>query len=542
MGRKFAKFLAVVGILLILSGILAAAGWYLQREFVLWNGALLRRDSRELDVSGMAMESPETFLEFPELQLLDARDTGMTPEQYVWLRQQLPRCEIRWDIPIQGSWYGQDTASLRLNDLTDPEMEYLQYITDLSCLDLGRWEDDSRIRELKERYPDLELQYQVRIGEEWWDADSVSLLLPDADPEELGSKLDLFPGLVSVMLTGKVPELAALNHLRDQYPDVFFLWKMDVLGMSLETDITTLDLSGVQLETLDELTALLPYFPVLEQVELGSVDAGELAGLAADYPSIRFRSEVVIAGRSFSTDVKEIDLSNLLLESTREVETVLPCFYNLEKVVMCECGISNEEMDALNSRYPDIRFVWSVNLGGILFRTDAIHFTPNRWGLKLTNEDVYPLRYCTDMICVDIGHQRLVTNCDWAAFMPKLKYLVLAETGISDLTPLTGLKELVFLELFLSPVHDYSPLVTCTALEDLNLCYTQGDPAPIGEMTWIKRLWWTGLWYARVTLPEKLGENTYLEFLSPSSTGKGWREGQHYYDMRDLIGMEYMTG
>ena len=145
------------------------------------------------------------------------------------------------------------------------------------------------------------------------------------------------------------------------------------------------------------------------------------------------------------------------------------------------------------------------------------------------------------MVCVDIGHAKKVTSCAWAANMPKLKYLVLAETGISDISPLEGLEELVFLELFLSRVRDLTPLKSCTALEDINLCYTHGDPAPLGEMKWLKRVWWTGNWKAKRDLP-KLLPDTQLEFSSPSSTGKGWREGQHYYAMRDLIGMKYMTG
>jgi len=223
------------------------------------------------------------------------------------------------------------------------------------------------------------------------------------------------------------------------------------------------------------------------------------------------------------------------------LEKILPCFHNLKKVVMCACGISSEEMDALNQRYEDIRFVSSVNLGGMSYRTDAVHFTPNRWGLSCDNENIYDLRYCTDMVCVDIGHQIKVTNCEWVKFMPGLKYLVLAETGISDLSPLENHENLVFLEIFLSKVKDYSPLTTCKALEDLNLCYTQGDPEPIGEMTWLKRLWWSGSWLARKKLADKLPD-TYKEYLSLSSTGRGWREGQHYYDMRDFIGMEYMVG
>jgi hypothetical protein len=142
---------------------------------------------------------------------------------------------------------------------------------------------------------------------------------------------------------------------------------------------------------------------------------------------------------------------------------------------------------------------------------------------------------------VDIRHQVKVTDCSWVKNMPKLRYLVLAETGISDLSPLENNESIVFLELFLSKVKDYSVLATCTGIEDLNLCYTQGDPTPIGEMTWLKRLWWSGCWKARKELKDKLPD-TYTEYLSLSSTGRGWREGQHYYDMRDFIGMEYMTG
>ena len=543
-GKIITKILAALSSAVIMLGLLWAGSCLLHKEFVFWNGSLLRRESSVLDIKGKQMRDLECFLEFPDLAQLDARDTGMTPQQFEWFRQELPGCQVLWDIPIQGAYYAQETRELTVEQLTQEEIHLLQYFPELTAIDVGDWGDYPRIRELRETYPRCRIHYRVQIGGEWWDDSSVSMVLQNADPVELGEKLDLFPNLESVMLTGTVPSRQMLSELQEQYPEVFFLWKMDVLGMTLETDIPSLDLSGIRLETVEELEALLPYFPVLEQVELGEygMPAAELAAVVSRYPQIRFLFDLTIGSHTLRTDAPEIDISNTPLESVAQIEELLPCFPNLEKVVMCECGISNEDMDDLNRRYEDIRFVWSVDLGGMLFRTDAIHFTPNRWGLKLTNEDVYPLRYCVDMICVDIGHQLAVTNCDWAAFMPELKYLILAETGISDLTPLTGLEKLIYLELFLSPVLDYSPLTTLKALEDLNLCYTRGDPTPIGEMTWLKRLWWTGMWQASVMLPEKLGENTYMEFLSPSSTGKGWREGQNYYDMRDLIGMNYMTG
>ena len=124
--------------------------------------------------------------------------------------------------------------------------------------------------------------------------------------------------------------------------------------------------------------------------------------------------------------------------------------------------------------------------------------------------------------------------------MPQLRYLILADTPVADLSPLEGLKNLKFLELFQTPVRDYSPLLGCTALDDLNLCYSYGDPEPVMKMTWLKRLWWDGSRVSEATLSEHLPD-TQVECNSHSSTGAGWRKGQHYFDMRDLIGMDYMT-
>jgi len=543
MRKTWPKILSAVLTAAVMSVMLWAGILLIQEEYVFWNGSLLPRHEQSLSIAGKRMRNPEAFLKFTDLQKLDARNTGMTLQQYEWFCRELPDCRVLWDVPIQGKYYSRDTQELYVDRLTEEETVSLQYLPLLKLLDVGSWDDYPRIRTLQERYPDCTVRYRVEIAEEWWDSDVVSLILRDADPEELAGKLSWFPKLESVLFTGTIPKRNMLKSLQEEYPHIFFLWKMETMGMELETDVESLDLPDGSLDAVAELEELLPYFPKLKTVHLSSrgLSVEELTALAKQYPEIHFIFEVAFGDHILSTDAEEIDISNTALEDTVWLEKILPCFHNLKKVVMCACGISSEEMDALNQRYEDIRFVWSVNLGGMSYRTDAVHFTPNRWGLSCDNENIYDLRYCTDMVCVDIGHQIKVTNCEWVKFMPGLKYLVLAETGISDLSPLENHENLVFLEIFLSKVKDYSPLTTCKALEDLNLCYTQGDPEPIGEMTWLKRLWWSGSWLARKKLADKLPD-TYKEYLSLSSTGRGWREGQHYYDMRDFIGMEYMVG
>ena len=544
MRGRIKKWIAVLAVLAVLAGALWLGWQQLQKVYVFWNGTLLPRNAQSLDISGKQMQKPEAFLEIPQLRQLDARDTRMTVEQYEWLRQQMPQCTILWDIPVQGKYYPLETAELSVEMLTDEDIHALQYLKKLSSVDTGDWQDHDRILAVQDRYPGCTVHYRIALGGELWDEDSVSLIAEDADAEELMQKLGLFTNLESILLTGDIPELDALKAMQKKFPEVLFLWKMNAFGRTLETDITYLDLSDARLEDTAELEKLLPCMPKLETVRLDNcgLEEAECISLAKQFPDIQFIFDVTVGAHTLRTDAKEIDISDTQLESTKEIESLLPCFRELEKVIMCRCGISSEEMDALHKRHEDIRFIWSVNLAGREFRTDDVHFTPNRWGLKCTDENIYDLRYCTDMVCVDVGHAIRLTNCDWVRYMPNLKYLILAETGIKDLTPLTDHKNLIYLELFLSKVTDYSPLTTCKALEDLNLCYTRGSYSPIAEMTWLKRLWWSGNWKARTKLPDLMPESVYMEFLSSSSTGRGWREGQHYYDMRDFIGMEYMVG
>ena len=300
-----------------------------------------------------------------------------------------------------------------------------------------------------------------------------------------------------------------------------------------------------QLDSAAQLEAVLPWYPELARIDLrgSSLQEQEIQTLADKFPGITFLFDMTIAGITVSTDAEEIDISGHALENVSQIEEVLPYFPNLKKVVMCGCGIDNETMDALNRRYEDIRFVWSVYMGPILLRTDATWFMPFKWGAQVTTEDLYNLRYCTDMVCIDIGHMA-VSSCEWAAYMPNLKYLLMADTQVSDLTPLKDLKKLIYLELFLTQVTDLSPLVGCTALEDINLCYTYGDPRPLLEIKTLQNIWWSGGW-GLPTYAHQFRQNNpdiRLEYNTLSSTGGGWRELQNYYDMRDLLGMGYMTG
>lgn len=188
-----------------------------------------------------------------------------------------------------------------------------------------------------------------------------------------------------------------------------------------------------------------------------------------------------------------------------------------------------------------------MKIKDVTIRTDAKWFYPFKYyrDMIVEEEDLYPMRYLTDLEAIDIGHMTQVRTCEWVRYMPNLKYLILAETAITDISPLAELKNLVFLEIFTTHITDYSPLLECTALEDLNLGNTYGDPEPISHMTWLKHLWWSGTMGASASAPYILPEalpDTEMKFnLNTPNVQNGWRQLDNYYAMRDLMDVFYLS-
>ena len=541
MRRKIWKTLLGAFAALVLVGSLVLGWGYYTGRFLYIQGSFYRRDAKELTATEKMAGELNRLTEFTSLEKLDLRKCAVTAEEFAYLHSALPECEILWQVPFQDGYVDSQSRGLEVLFLRQEDLRQLEYLTKLEYVTAVDCEDQTWFVELQRQRPELEVFYTVTLSDGLWGSDSTELVLEDADPAVLEEKLQYLPRAEKVLLTGDLPGAQEIRALQKAYPEIAFTWQMEKDGTYLDMETRAFDLSGAA--SLAEVEQILFYFPKLEFLDLrgNSIPDADLVLLAKKNPGVDFLWDLTVGETRVSTGAKEIYLSGTEV-TVAEVEAVLHCFPELERVEMCDCPVETEEMAALWQRYPDIRFVWTVDLAGMPHRTDADYFMPNKYGLKINDKNIADLKYCVDMICVDVGHGTEVTHCEWAANMPQLQYLVLADSGVRSVEPLRGLEKLVFLELFQSKVKDYSPLLECPALEDLNLCYTYGDPAPVQQITWLKRLWWSGCrWNKRNDLTAALAD-TQIEFSAKSSTGNGWREGQRYYEMRDIVGMGYMTG
>jgi len=389
---------------------------------------------------------------------------------------------------------------------------------------------------------------RIAVGSISCDALTRELTVVDADAAVLEELLPQLPQLQTLTLEGALPDATALIRLQAQYPQIHFDFQVGLWGNTYSSDTRVLDLAGTG-ASMDELTLVIPLFRQLEELSLvgsGLTDRDAMA-IADSYTDILVRWELPLAGQRFLTDLEEIDLSHSTV-TVEEVETMLPYFRRLNKLDLSFCGISNEEMDALNQRHPETDIVWTLKIGEVYTRTDATYFYPAESNYYPTSSEMDQLRYCHQLIAVDIGHTR-ATDCEFLWHTPKVKYLILADTGITDIAPVGNLKELIYLELFNLRIDDYSPLLNCTKLQDLNIGTTHADPAPLTKMTWLHNLQWhradqdPATKEAVLKLPEQLPDTNVVLYpvKKARNIGGPWRYIPNYYVFRDLIGAIYFN-
>lgn len=472
-------------ILLVIAAAAAFGAWrwqlaYMERTFTEINGEQLRRDTEALTISSY-IPSVAELNELQALRLLDAREAELTPEQYESYRAAKPYCEILWRVPFSFGRLDAETEQLVIESITPEDVALLHYLPELRDIDARACRDYETLLLLERELPDVNLTREVEIG----NGEAVSwgtrkLVLENADGAALLHALPYLRELESVEFEGELPEGGAFREL---------------------------------------------------------LSAGE---------GIEFKWSVPLYGAVYAPDTVEIDISGMKLQDTRELEGALPYLPALERVIMCDCGISNEDMAAMGERHPEVKFVWRVYFGTYNMRTDATGFIQSKHPVRtqLTTETAQPLRYCTDLIALDLGHM-LITDCSFVENMQSLKYLVLADNPLESVEPIAKLKNLEFFEVFMTRIKDYTPLTECKSIVDLNISFTHvADITPLYEMDWLEHLWFCGanLGYEREKELHEALPNTVIQLPYGSSTGSGWRELRRYYEMRDTLGMYYMVG
>lgn len=238
------------------------------------------------------------------------------------------------------------------------------------------------------------------------------------------------------------------------------------------------------------------------------------------------------------TTAQEIDLGQNVVTDYDALCLFLDELPDVHKVDMFATKISRKDIEMLAARYPQVKFGWTMRVGDHLVRTDATAFSTlhNNQSATHTSAELSVLKYCTEMLALDIGHNQ-ATDISFLAEMPQLRVLIIACNKVEDISPLANLTNLEYLEVFKNKIRDISPLSGLTNLIDLNICFNYvKDWTPLENLTQLERLWVynSNNYMENDPIPKEVVRslkehlpNTYVDSKSYSTSG-GWREHDRY--------------
>ncbi len=521
-------------------------------------GAVIDCESTAIVLTSLKEEDVARLAFFPALAELDLTAADVSPERFDAVRAAYPALSVRWSIPIGASRYPSDAESITLTDFTVSELPLFDYFTALRSADARGCACYDALLALREKYPALKLEWQVPLGSTEYLESATEIAVDDISitPDALREALRYLLAAQTVSFPACPWSETEKGALRAEFPNITFVWPEEILGDTYPSDTAELSFAGRTFSEADvaELSEKLASLPKLTRVDLTGtgVTVEQMTPVCEKYPAVDFVFTFELYGVPISTEDTLLDFTGIEMESTEPVESILPVMHKLEKVDMSDCGFSDEEMDALNKKYENVRFVWTLHIDEQHYdvRTDATGFIASFdfYGI-LTPESLHRFKYCRDMLCADFGHRITFQDMSALSEMPQLKYLLLADCWSQDITPVGTLENLIYFEMVLGLAKDLTPLLNCKNLLDLNVCFCYyTDPetnlAIFKQMTQLERLW-ISYWMIPEGTEQELREalpNTEIVLVREKNdaTAFGWRFHERYYEMRDLLGVFYM--
>lgn len=531
--------------------LMAAAAVLFVSTHVYLNGSMHSVRESSVSVPDADVAALQKLSRMKSLQSVNLESPQHDPDVIRSLSERFPDCSLSFQAVLSEGIIDSDCESVSVSNADD--FHWIPYLKNLKSIYLNPVRlpaDDSFLKAAlacRSAMPGLNIYYSDGSPEDFLLNSSVlDYDFSDSDADRIEFILPFLPSGSSAILPDTLSQEDA-ELLVERYPDLSFL--LHDKPADAESAVIP-----ERMET-DALLDLLSTYQNLSEIDLSGTltDWEQIAAVSDRFPDATILFKTEIYGTEFTSDTEYLILDGIRIDDLSPIERLLPASQNLKQIDMCGCGVPDEEMAAFRDRYPDKKIVWTVDLKHWQLRTDATHFAT--WNRIKTDENGYivtarnvggntskslaPLQYCTDLIALDLGHNK-ITDLSFLSGLKKLKYLIIALNEVTDLTPLSGLSELKYLEIFSNEnIRDISPLSGLTKLEALCMSDTKvTDISPLYNNQALRRLYLQGYRFdkqAREEIAKALPDCTVL-YKTLGSTGSDWRQSDYYPEMRKALG------
>ena len=383
----------------------------------------------------------------------------------------------------------------------------LAYFTKLEKADFRGSTCYGEIAEWAAAHPEVEVNYSLPLpGGRTVDSLAESMDLEWAGTDDLNGVMTVFPYMKNLRalrlgdVGGERLTMQDLLRIHEAAPDLELDFTAVLNGEILDSSAESIDLTHLRHEDTAGLAMVLPYMQNLKTVELGVQAEGEeqiawedIALLRASCPNAKFQYSFRLYGRDLDLDAEKLDFRGAEVDDNgAALYSVLACMNHCTYLDMDSTDVDDEELAKLRDLFPETKIVWRVWFGtNYSVRTDTERILASKPSVGGMIYDPSPLQYCTDIKYLDLGHNDDMTDLSFTMYMPKLEVLIIAMTGVTDISPLKNCSRLEYLELNSTQIGDLSPLEGHTALRHLNIgcCPNISDISPLYGIREMERLW-----------------------------------------------------
>lgn len=160
----------------------------------------------------------------------------------------------------------------RLTDFTVSELPLFDYFTALRSADARGCACYDALLALREKYPALELEWQVPLGSTEYLDSATEIAVDDISitPDALREALRYLPAAQTVSFPACPWSETEKNALRAEFPAVVFVWPVAIFGDTYPSDTAELSFAGRTFSEADvaELSEKLASLPKLTRVDL----------------------------------------------------------------------------------------------------------------------------------------------------------------------------------------------------------------------------------------------------------------------------------
>lgn len=428
-------------------------------------------------------------------EMLDLRGTGISVDHYLSVREQLPECEVYWDVPFQSGSYSNDIEMLTITSLTEEDRAMLPFFSKLKKINAAGCTDYDQLEALRLQLPHVEIAYQVDLGGMGAEPDAETLTVGPGEGtfDAMMANLVHLPELKELTLSRTNLTMEQIETLRAEFSAVAIHYTVDLLGTEYASDTETLDLSAMKGADVETVSAALGLLPKLTAVELmdasgnSALTLAEVKALNDAAPGVVFHYSFTLDGKTVSTTDETVRFSGSTLKGLDAdgLRQMLDVMENCDRFILEYWNygaLNNELLAQIREEYNGkTKLVWRVFFGASFCLTDVDVL---RCTYDLTDGNSKSLYYCNEVRYVDFGHDTALRDASFMAGMTSLEVAILSGSMVEDLTPLAGLPNLKILELSnCTYLEDVSPLAQCPNLKMINISYTQvSDLSSLDEM------------------------------------------------------------